>query len=436
MLNDLICEDQILHLLLRYALLGLLHSLRINASDLHIALLHSHTIQHRTAGHFGSLDSLQIEQDTILLALQDLQCLLLKRGSHQHLAEERVDLLGSSHVDLAVADQHATKCRNGVASQGSLVSLAERRTGSHATSVVVLQDCKGRLTRPELADQTHCGVDIQKVVVRDILTVQLGEHILDLAIESGLLMGVLAIAQRHRTVVGHTHSVDLLRAVEVVENCAVVVRADAECQSCKATTLLDGGRAILLLQQREQLAILLNRGNDHGVLEVLCRSTNQRNTADVDLLDDSLLLGTACNGLLEGIEIDDHQINFGDSILCHLLAVALVVAATQDAAEYAGVQSLNTTTQDRGVTRQILNGGSLQTERLDKSERTARRIQFNAASSKCLNYFVQSVFVEDRDQCTFNLFHDFITFFIDYSIIPRKGRKKSANYCHSSRNFF
>ena len=250
-------------------------------------------------------------------------------------------------------------------------------------------------------------------------------------------MGVLAIAQRHRTVVGHTHSVDLLGAVEVVEDCAIVVRADAERQSCKTTTLLDGGRALLLLQHCEQLAIHHNRGNDQRILVVLSRSTNQRDTADVDLLDNGLLLGAACHGLLEGVEINDNQIDFGNSILSHLLAVALVVAAAQDTTEHAGVQSLDTTAQDRGIARQILNSRSLQTERVDESQRTTGRVEFHATGSQCFHYFVQSVFIKDRDQCTFNLFHDFIVFyFFEYSIIPRKGRKKSANYCHSSRNFF
>ena len=223
-------------------------------------------------------------------------------------------------------------------------------------------------------------------------------------------MGVLAIAQRHRTVVGHTHSVDLLGAVEIVEDCAIVVRADAERQSRKTTTLLDGGRALLLLQHCEQLAIHHNRGNDQRILVVLSRSANQRDTADVDLLDNGLLLGAACHGLLEGVEINDNQIDLGDSILRHLLAVALVVAAAQDTTEHAGVQSLDATTQDRGITRQVLNCRSLQTERVDESQRTARRIQLHATGSQRLDYFVQSVFIKDRDQCTFNLFHDFIVF--------------------------
>ena len=74
--------------------------------------------------------------------------------------------------------------------------------------------------------------------------------------------------------------------------------------------------------------------------------TLQPGAAYVDLFDDVGLRSAACYGLLERIEVNDNEVDFRDGVFCHLLAVAFVVAASEDATEDAWVQSLNTSAED------------------------------------------------------------------------------------------
>ena len=45
-------------------------------------------------------------------------------------------------------------------------------------------------------------------------------------------------------------------------------------------------------------------------------------------------------------QVDDDEVDFGDGVFSHLLAVAFIVATSEDAAEDAWVQSLDTSTKD------------------------------------------------------------------------------------------
>jgi len=61
--------------------------------------------------------------------------------------------------------------------------------------------------------------------------------------------------------------------------------------------------------------------------------------------DDVGLRGSAGHGLFEGVQVNHHQVDLGNRVLHHLLAVALVVATGQDAAEHFRMQRLHASAQ-------------------------------------------------------------------------------------------
>ena len=74
----------------------------------------------------------------------------------------------------------------------------------------------------KFADEGHCGVDVEQIVVGNLLAVELGEHFFEIAEEESLLMGVFAIAHGFGAVDGYTQSRGASVEVEIIEYRAVV----------------------------------------------------------------------------------------------------------------------------------------------------------------------------------------------------------------------
>ena len=126
----------------------------------------------------------------------------------------------------------------------------------------------------------------------------------------------------------------------------VVVGAHCKGVGCEAVTLLKCGATVLLLVDGEELLVVVDGWHYHHVVEVLGGGTDKADASDVDFLDNVLLGGAAGDGLLEGVEVDDDQVDLRYLVLCQLLAVAEHVAARQYAAEHLRVQSLDAAAKD------------------------------------------------------------------------------------------
>ena len=129
-------------------------------------------------------------------------------------------------------------------------------------------------------------------------------------------------------------------------DCSIVVAAYAECALSEHLALSESSLCAVSVKDVEEHLVLSLARNDHHVVEVLCAGADERDAAYIDLLDDVGLRSAACYGLLERIEVNDNEVDFRDGVFCHLLAVAFVVAASEDATEDAWVQSLNTSAED------------------------------------------------------------------------------------------
>ena len=73
----------------------------------------------------------------------------------------------------------------------------------------------------ELVDQANGSIDIQQVVVGDLFTMDLVEHIVELAIIFSSLVRIFTITQVHRLVYGSTE-MRTLASVEIIENSRVI----------------------------------------------------------------------------------------------------------------------------------------------------------------------------------------------------------------------
>ena len=92
-------------------------------------------------------------------------------------------------------------------------------------------------------------------------------------------------------------------------DCSIVVRAYTECTLCKHLAVFDSSLSTLLLQDIEQYAVFSLARNDNHVLEVFGTCTNQRDTANIDFLDDISIASTASYSLLKRIQVYDDEID-------------------------------------------------------------------------------------------------------------------------------
>ncbi len=95
----------------------------------------------------------------------------------------------------------------------------------------------------------------------------------------------------------------------------------------------------------EHRAVVARLG-DHGHARVvLCGAADHGGAADVDVLDDLVVGRAAGDGLLEGVEVDAHQIDRLAADLAELGAVRVGVAH-EDAAVHPRVQGLDAPIHD------------------------------------------------------------------------------------------
>ena len=178
----------------------------------------------------------------------------------------------------------------------------------------------------------------------------------------------------------------------------VVVAADAEGVHGEGAAIGQRGAGALAVEDVEQQAVLRLRRDDDHVVEVLGSGADERDAADVDLLDDVGFRGAALHGLLERIEVDNDEVDGWYVVLCHLCLVAFQVPAAEDAAEDFGVQRLDASAEDGGIGRHVLHLAAGDAEAFDELLRASRREEFHAFFVQFFEDGVKAVFVEDRHE--------------------------------------
>ena len=110
--------------------------------------------------------------------------------------------------------------------------------------------------------------------------------------------------------------------------------------------ILWNDRAIMLIHIPQQTVVIFHIDNNADKRMVLGRRADHRRAADVDVLDDGFTGGTGGPGLLEGVEIDDEEVDLGNAMLLHRLPVRRIAANAEEAAMDAGMQRLHPPVHD------------------------------------------------------------------------------------------
>ena len=146
------------------------------------------------------------------------------------------------------------------------------------------------------------------------------------------------------------------------------------------------------------------------MLEVFCRGANQRDAADVDLLDRLLeRRAPVGHGGFERIQVDDDDPDARDAVFDPLTLVYRIVAIRQDPAEDARMQGLHAPVEERGKTGEF--GDLLRRDAvLDQVlVRSACRVDRRPAGFERARQPDDAGAVVDRDQRRFALGRRFAT---------------------------
>ena len=129
----------------------------------------------------------------------------------------------------------------------------------------------------------------------------------------------------------------MLLCIKVTEDSCIVVRTDGKSTACEVATLLEGGACSTLTEDGVQGSVVSLRRDDDHVLEVLRCPADEADTADVDFLDDVFFARARGNSGFEGVEVYNHQVDEGETVLEDFLLVGLVATACEDTALDSGV---------------------------------------------------------------------------------------------------
>ena len=129
---------------------------------------------------------------------------------------------------------------------------------------------------------------------------------------------------------------------------------------------------------------------------------DERNTTDVNLFDDVGIRSTRSHCSFKGIKVDNHEINFGDFVVRHLLTIVCQIASAKNTAKHFGMKRLHASTEDGRIRRQIFHLLAGKSERHDKIVRATSGKKFNTLVVKGFEKCIEPIFVEHRHESSFD----------------------------------
>ena len=213
----------------------------------------------------------------------------------------------------------------------------------------------------EVVSGTQSGISINVVVVAHRLTVQLlrlsnagGSG--GVNVQGGTLVRVLAVTQglaaleAQASVRGPEVSVLILQELGCGpgSHSGIVRGGVGECAGSKAAALIQGEATVLSGLNGARVVGGVHNNSD-GVV-VLRGSANHGGATNVDLLDDGVLIGTGGNGLNEGVQVHNHQVECLNVQLFEGVDVLLLAAVRQNTGVDARVQGLHAPFEALGET--------------------------------------------------------------------------------------
>ena len=300
----------------------------------------------------------QPDQTQVFLLLQQLECVGGEVGGDDDLGENLADRPGGGQVEHGVAGNDAAERRLPIGRVGLGPRVGEGVGLADAAGVSVLEDGERGWVDVELDDQPGGGGEVENVVVRKRLAVELLIKLTEAAVKGGALVGVLAVAQNLSLVSADDELVRqavawllLLVNIGQVQGDRAVVGGGAGVHlHSQLAAEFECGFAVLgdLIGDA---AVVGGVDNDGDALVVFGRAAKHRRAADVDVLDGVLegdiRLG---DGLLERVEVHDDEIDRPDAVLGGGGGVFLIFAHEKQATVNLGMQRLDAAVEHLGET--------------------------------------------------------------------------------------
>ena len=261
----------------------------------------------------------------------------------------------------------------------------------------MLEDGNRRRIVLELGHELNRRIDIEQVVVAERFAIVLGEEALEVAIVGAGLVGILSVAKRGTGRFKQGEHFGLSALAHPGTNGGIVPGGHAKGGSSHAPTEVEVG-AHSIAERIDEVGILAARRDADHVCEVLGGSTDEGDATDVNLLDDLPFLSAGCQGLLEGVEVHDDQVDGPNAMLGDIGIVRAEPTAGQDAAKDHGVQRLHASTQHFSRMGDALDRGHLGAEGFDGLLCPARGQDLHAVGMQLLDDGGKALLVEDGNQ--------------------------------------
>ena len=276
-----------------------------------------------------------------------------------------------------------------------------------AARVVVLDDDAGGAFVAELGEDGARAVEVEDVVERELLAVQLAdarEHAAaraDLRVEGGSLVRVLAVREVHRLLVGAGEEVrEVLAALgEPAGDRGVVAggvreRLGRERLAGLGRELPAGARQLL-----DHRVVGLGARDDGGEPVVLGGRPDHRGAADVDVLDGvGVGHAGARDGALERVEVHADEVDELDVVLGGLRHVLGVVAQREQPGVEPRVQRLDAAVHDLREAGEVVDGADVEARIAQRGRGAAGRDELHAEADEAASEVHDAGLVGDGEQ--------------------------------------
>ena len=216
--------------------------------------------------------------------------------------EDVGDRLGGGGVERAVDGDDSAEGRNAVAGERLAPGVEQVVARGDAARVGVLDDDDGRRSVAKLGGQLERGVGVVQIVVAELLALDLfglgdaARRRADRNIERGLLVRVLAVAQRHLQCAGagpgRREALALVGESEPLRDGRIISCGQRERLRRELLAELER-RAAARVELFDERGIVRGVGDNGDMGVVLGRRADHRRAADVDILDDRVAVGAA-----------------------------------------------------------------------------------------------------------------------------------------------
>ena len=341
--------------------------------------LHQHPTEHTAqllmASPANGLGA-ELQEPQVGLAREMLLGLSIKTWRNHAFQKQAGELFCRGLVHGGVEGHDAAKGRNPIGIERPLEGVSRSGARSHATGIGVLDHHGGSLGAGAIAKLPHRGegsLEVNQVVVAEFFALELVGRppaCCGVAMPSGLLMGILAVAQgllgRHIQLQGSPRGGAIRQSSrQPGADSSVVARRVLKSRQGELTAQV--GRHSPRSQGRQE-RLVLGRAGQHGHIGMVfgCRPHHGR-TANVDVFDGGFKGHRRIGHRFpKGIEVHHHHINRINGLGRQIGLMGAIGALRQDAAVDARMQGFNPPAQDLRCTGVVGHLGHRQTSGLQR----------------------------------------------------------------------